>query len=92
MYPFVHGRLSLLGPLHVQYLDQRLDGDALEEDGEVDDSYGGCHEHGLQGYHFLVDKEDEGEGYGTPEAAVRHHELLHLAQLVQTEAIGNRCQ
>lgn len=56
MNPLVHGRFPLLSCLDIQHLDQRLDGDALDEHREVDDGDGGCHEHGLQLHDLRVDQ------------------------------------
>ena len=44
--PLVHGGIFLAFlSLDVQELDQRLDGDPLDEDGPIDNGNGGCHEH-----------------------------------------------
>lgn len=44
----VHRWLPFARTLHVQYLDQRFDGDALQEHGKVNDGNGRREEHGLQ--------------------------------------------
>lgn len=44
---FVHRRFLLFGSLHIQNFHQRFDGDALDENREVNDGDGRCHEHWL---------------------------------------------
>lgn len=68
MDPLIHRRLALVGALHVQHPHQRLDGDALQEHGEVDDRDGGRHEHRLQRNVVRRDEEHQGEGDRTAKA------------------------
>lgn len=72
----VHGWLALVGPLHVEYLDQRLYCDALQEHSKVDHSYSCGHIHVLMLDHSLIDQEYQRKGHGTAQSAIGHYELI----------------
>ncbi len=60
----------------------------LKEDGEEDDRDGGGDEERLVGDAGRIDRQDQREGDGAAQAAVRHDELLHRLQLVQAKPVG----
>jgi len=88
MNTLIHGWLALIGPFHIKDLDQRFDGDALQEDGKVNHSYRGGDKHVLLLDHILIDQKYQGKGHSTAQSAVGHHKLIHPGQFVQTEAVG----
>ena len=88
MEAFVHRLLPLIGALHFEEFHQRLDGDALEEDGEVDDGYGGRDEQRLSWNFLGVDEQNQGKSDGSTQSAVGHDKFLHVIQFMQTEAVG----
>lgn len=85
---FVHGRFLLVGALHIQELDQRLDGDALQEHRKVDDRNRGGHEHWLQRHVLLVDEQDQRKGHSTAKSSIGHYKLIDTRQLVQPKLVG----
>lgn len=36
-----------------------------------------------------IDEQHQGKGHGSTESSVRHHELVHVRQLVDAEAVGD---
>ena len=60
----------------------------LEKDGEINDGDGGRDEERLLLDLLWVDKQNQCEGYGPTQTAVRHDELLHPIQFVQSETVG----
>lgn len=56
MYPFVHRRFPPLRGFYVEYFNEWFDRYTLEKNGEVDNRYGGGHEHRLQFHFGRIDK------------------------------------
>ena len=90
--PLIHRFLEFTSQSHVEELNQRFDSSALDENGEENHRYGGGDEERLFGHFILVDEEDQGEGHGTAQSAIRHDEFLHAIQLLQPESIGDISQ
>jgi len=60
----------------------------LYEDSEVDDNEGGGDVEVAVGKQVFIQQHGEGEGYGPPQPPVRHDELIHLAEGVDSDEVG----
>jgi len=58
---------------------------------EVDDDYCTCDKHLSMWKVITVKKNHESEGDGSPQAPVRHDELIYLVQLDNSDAVSQVC-
>ena len=87
--PLVHVGILLRRSFHLEKLDERLDGDALDEARPEDDGDCGGDEHVLLLHHRLaVELRHEGEGDGPAKPAVCHHKLVDRLEFVQPVLVG----